>query len=75
VKSYLNLKIITNLSYLGMATQRGGNRFRYPIPTVVDLDQKCRRGQSNIILRSLDSIISIMLQKITSLTEHLLSLV
>jgi len=48
VKSYLNLKIITNLSYLGMATQRGGNRFRYPIPTVVDLDQKCRRGQSNI---------------------------
>jgi len=42
---------------------------------VADLDEKCRTGQSNIILRSLDSIISIMLQKMTSLTEHLLWLV
>jgi len=42
---------------------------------VADLDQKRRRGQNNIILRSLDSIISIMLQKIISLTEHFLSLV
>jgi len=35
---------------------------------VADLDQKYWRGQSNIILRLLDSIISIMLQKMAFLT-------
>jgi len=35
---------------------------------VADLDRKYWRSQNNIILRLLDSIISIMLQKMVSLT-------